>query len=223
MPASAIFGPELFTFLRQLKRNNNRDWFARNKERYRSVIVEPAMTFISGFAPHLEQLSLHFVADARPTRGSLFRIYRDTRFSPDGAPFKTHVGIHFCHEKGKDVHAPLFYFHLEPEGCFVGAGVWHADTPALTKIRSAIVREPEAWSQARRKLELEGDSLSRPPKGFDANHPWVEDLKRKDYIASVELSEEQVCSASLMRDFRAACRKLSPLVAFTTRALGLKY
>jgi len=223
MPASAIFSPEVFTFLRQLKRNNNRDWFARNKERYRSVIVEPALTFISGFAPHLEKLSPHFVADARPTRGSLFRIYRDTRFSPDGAPYKTHVGISFRHEKGKDVHAPLFYFHMEPGGCFVGGGVWHPETPTLTRIRSAIAGEPKAWSRARQKLELAGDSLTRPPKGFDADHPCMEDLKRKDYIALVSLSEEQVCSAALMRDFSAACRKLSPLVEFTTRALGLKY
>jgi len=223
MPATAIFSPEVFTFLRQLKRNNNRDWFARNKERYHSVIVGPAMTFISGFAPHLEKLSPHFVADARPTRGSLFRIYRDTRFSPDGAPYKSHVGISFRHEKGKDVHAPLFYFHMEPGGCFVGGGVWHPETPTLTRIRSAIVGEPKAWSRARGKLELAGDSLTRPPKGFDAGHPCIEDLKRKDYIALVALSEAQVCSATLMRDFSAACRKLSPLVEFTARALGLKY
>lgn len=223
MPASAIFSPELFTFLRQLKRHNNREWFARNKERYRAVVVSPAMIFISGYAPHLEQLSPHFVADARPTRGSLFRIYRDTRFALDAAPFKTHVGIHFRHEEGKDVHAPLFYLHLEPENCFVAAGVWHADNSTLTRIRTAIVRDSASWSRAKRRLELEGDSLTRPPKGFDAQHPLVEDLKRKDFIASFELREEQVCSPLLMRDFRAACRKLSPLVEFTTRALGLKY
>jgi uncharacterized protein (TIGR02453 family) len=223
MPASAIFSPELFVFLRQLKRNNNREWFAKNKERYRAVVVEPAMTFISGYAPHLAELSPHFVADARPTRGSLFRIYRDTRFSPDAAPFKTHVGIHFRHQKGKDVHAPLFYLHLEPEGSFVAAGVWHPDTPTLTRIRTAIVRESDAWSRARRRLELEGDSLTRPPKGFDPEHPLVEDLKRKDFIAGFDLSEEQICSERLMRDFRAACKKLAPLVEFTTRALGLKY
>jgi uncharacterized protein (TIGR02453 family) len=223
MPDGPIFAPELFVFLRQLKRNNNREWFARNKERYRAVVVSPAITFISGFAPHLAQLSPHFVADARPTRGSLFRIYRDTRFSPDAAPFKTHVGIHFRHAEGKDVHAPLFYLHLEPGNCFVAAGVWHADNATLTKIRTAIVRQSQAWSRASGKLELEGDSLTRPPKGFDAEHPLIEDLKRKDYIAGFDLTEQQICSPLLMRDFRAACRKLAPLVEFTTRALGLKY
>ena len=125
MPETAIFSPELFNFLRQLKRHNDREWFAKNKARYQQLAVEPAMQFISGFALHLAKLSSHFVADARPTRGSLFRVYRDTRFSPDGLPFKTHVGIRFSHESGKDAHAPVFYLHIEPDGCFVAAGVWH--------------------------------------------------------------------------------------------------
>jgi uncharacterized protein (TIGR02453 family) len=223
MPESAIFSPELFAFLRQLKRNNNRDWFTRNKHRYQQAGVEPALRFIGEFAPHLEKLSPHFVADARPTRGSLFRIYRDTRFSPDGLPYKTHVGIHFKHEKGKDVHAPVFYLHLEPDNCFAAAGVWHPDNVALTRIRTAIVRESEAWARVARRMELEGDSLSRAPKGFDPRHPFVEDLKRKDFIASVAFTEEQVCAPALLRDFRSACRSMAPLVEFTAKALGLKF
>jgi uncharacterized protein (TIGR02453 family) len=220
---TANFSADLFQFLRQLKRHNNREWFASNKARYQQIAVEPAMVFISSFAPHLDKLSLHFVADARPTRGSLFRIYRDTRFSPDGLPFKTHVGIRFSHESGKDAHAPVFYLHLEPEGCFAAAGVWHPDNHALTKIRTAIVSNPEQWKKATRKLELEGESLTRPPRGFDPTHPFLEDLKRKDFVTSIVLTEEQVCSPKFMRDFTAACRTMKPLVEFTTKALGLKF
>lgn len=223
MPDNSFFQPEIFEFLRQLKRHNNREWFAKNKERYQQVAAEPAMQFISGFAPHLARLSGHFLADARPTRGSLFRIYRDTRFSTDKIPYKTHIGIHFSHEKGKDAHAPLFYLHLEPEGCFAAAGVWHPDNRALTKIRTAIVNQPEQWKKAVRKLELEGESLSRPPKGFCAEHPLIEDLKRKEFVTSVALTEEQVCGPKLMTEFTAACRAMSPLVEFTTKALGLKF
>jgi uncharacterized protein (TIGR02453 family) len=219
----AIFSPTLFEFLRQLKRNNNREWFALNKTRYQQIVVDPAMQFISGFAPHLEKLSPHFVADARPTRGSLFRIYRDTRFSPDGLPFKTHVGIRFSHESGKDAHAPVFYLHLEPKGCFAAAGVWHPDNHSLTKIRTAIVGETEQWRKVTSKLELEGESLTRPPKGFCSDHPFLIDLKRKDFVASVALTEEQVYSPKLMREFTAACRTMRPLVEFTTKALGLKF
>ncbi len=223
MADTAFFSPEVFVFLRQLKRHNDREWFAKNKARYQTSIVEPALSFISGFAPYLGRISPHFVADARPTRGSLFRIYRDTRFSPDGRPFKTHVGIHFSHASGKDAHAPVFYLHLEPDSCFVAAGIWHPDNRALTRVRTAIAHDMEQWAKVRKKLILEGDKLSRPPRGFDASHPFIDDLKMKDFVTSVPLSEEQICSAKLMRDFVSSCRKMSPLVEFTTKALGLKF
>jgi len=222
MPDTAIFGPELFNFLRQLKRHNNREWFARNKQRYEESVRDPALLFISSFGPHLHKLSAHFVADPRPTRGSLFRIYRDTRFSHDKRPFKTHVGIHFSHASGKDAHAPVFYLHLEPDNPFAAAGVWHPDASALTKIRTAIVAESGQWAKVRRKVELEGDSLKRPPRGFDPQHPFIEDLKRKDFVASVALTEARICSPKFLQDFAAACRTMLPLVEFTTRALGLE-
>jgi uncharacterized protein (TIGR02453 family) len=164
MADTAFFSPDVFVFLRQLKRNNDREWFAKNKARYESSIVEPALSFIGSFAPQLEKISPFFVADARPTRGSLFRIYRDTRFSPDKRPFKTHVGIHFSHASGKDAHAPVFYLHLEPDNCFTAAGIWHPDNRVLTGVRTAIAREAEQWAKVRKKLTLEGDRLSRQPR-----------------------------------------------------------
>ena len=90
-------------------------------------------------------------------------------------------------------------------------------------MRTAIARDTEQWAKIRKKLTLEGDRLSRPPRGFDGNHPFIDDLKMKDFVASVALSEEQICSAKLMRDFVSACREMSPLVEFTTKALGLKF
>jgi uncharacterized protein (TIGR02453 family) len=222
MPDTAFFRSDLFDFLRQLKRHNNRSWFARNKQRYEEAARDPALLFIESFGPHLRRLGPHFVADVRPTRGSLFRIYRDIRFSSDKRPFKTHVGIHFSHASGKDAHAPVFYLHLEPNNCFAAAGVWHPDSKALTKIRMAIAAEPGRWGKARRNLELEGDSLRRPPRGFDPNHCFIEDIKRKDFVASVGFSEAQVCGLKFMRDFFAACREMLPLVLFTTRSLGLE-
>jgi uncharacterized protein (TIGR02453 family) len=222
MPDTAYFCSGLFEYLRQLKRHNNREWFAKNKQRYEETVRDPALMFIGSFGPLLGELSPHFIADPRPARGSLFRIYRDTRFSPDKRPFKTHVGIHFSHAGGKDAHAPVFYLHLEPDNCFAAAGVWHPDSSALTKIRLAIVAEPKQWAKVRRKLELEGDSLKRPPRGFDPNHQFIEDIKRKDFIASVEFTEARVCGLKFMKEFAAACRTMLPLVEFTTKALGLK-
>ena len=222
MPNDAFFRPDLFEFLRQLNRHNDRVWFARNKARYVEVAQDPALLYIASFGPHLRKLCPHFVADPRPARGSLFRIYRDTRFSPDKRPFKTHVGIHFSHASGKDAHAPVFYLHLEPDTCFAVAVVWHPDSSALTRIRMAIVAEPVQWAKVRRRLELEGESLVRPPRGFGPNHRFIEDLKRKDFVASVGLTEAKVCGPGIVREFAAACRTMLPLVEFTTWALGLQ-
>ena len=222
--SEVYFTDELFGFLKQLRRHNKREWFQANKPRYEEVVRNPCLRFIADVAAPLRGVSPWLVADPHPTRGSLFRIYRDTRFSPDKRPYKTHVGMSFPHRGTKQkVHLPGFYLHLEPEGCFAAAGCWHPDNPTVTRIRSAIVARPEAWKKAVRNLELEGGSLSRPPRGYPCDHPLVEDLKRKDFLASVELSEAQVCRPRFMAEFLAACRKLSPLVGFVSEALGLPY
>ena len=87
----------------------------------------------------------------------------------------------------------------------------------------AIVRDAEQWAKVRKRLALEGDRLSRPPRGFDPNHSFIDDLRMKDFVASVALTEEQVCGGKLMRDFASACKKMSPLVEFTTKALELEF
>lgn len=223
MPDTSYFTPETFVFLKQLKRNNNREWFAKNKARYEECVMKPALGFIAAFAPHLEKISPHLVADARPTRGSLFRIYRDTRFSHDKRPYKTQVGMHFFHDKGKDAHAPGFYLHIEPGQCFAGGGIWHPDNAALTKIRTAIVRQPEEWAKCRGKLSAMADKLKKPPRGFPPDHRFIEDLKLKSFIGSVQLEDEDVCGSHFLREFTAECKKMAPLVEFTAKALGLKF
>ena len=85
------------------------------------------------------------------------------------------------------------------------------------------MREPEQWAAIRKKLVLEGDSLARPPRGFDCGHRFIDDLKMKNFVTSIAFSEEEVCGQRFLRDFAAACRKMSPLVEFTTRALCQKY
>jgi uncharacterized protein (TIGR02453 family) len=221
--SDTFFTPELFVFLKQLKRNNDREWFAKNKSRYEECAVKPALAFISAFAPNLEEISPHLVADARTSRGSLFRIYRDTRFSHDKRPFKTQVGIHFFHAKGKDAHAPGFYLHIEPGQCFAAAGIWHPDNAALTKIRAAIINQSEDWANVRGRLSPDAEKLKKPPRGFPADHPHVEDLKLKSYVASVSFSDERICGNRFLREFTTECRKMAPLVEFTTKALGYKF
>jgi uncharacterized protein (TIGR02453 family) len=228
--AARSFGPELFRFLRDLKANNTREWFAENKERYEDAVRGPALDFVSDFAPRLEEISPHFIADPRPSGGSLFRIHRDTRFSRDKSPYKTHTGIQFRHELGRDAHAPGFYLHLEPKAVFAGAGVWHPDGTALAAIRDAIVADPDGWRSAtsgqrafRRELTLGGDSLKRAPAGYDPEHPLVEDLKRKDFVCYRTLEEREVCSAGFAEQLAGVYRAASPLVRFLCSALDVPF
>ena len=227
--ATRSFGPELFRFLRDLKANNDRMWFAENKERHEDAVRGPALDFVADVAPYLERVSPHFVADPRPSGGSLFRIHRDTRFAKDKSPYKTYVGIQFRHELGKDAHAPGFYLHLEPKAVFVGAGIWHPDQATLARIREAIADDPEAWRRAtdgksfRGSFRLAGESLKRAPAGFDPAHPLIEDLKRKDFICVASLTEKDVCAPGFVEDFAGTCRNASPLVRFLCATLDVPY
>src|SRR4051794_11111881 len=148
---TASFDPELFDFLRDLAKHNDRAWFNANKARYEGHVLEPALAFIEDFGYRLESISPHFRADTRKTGGSLFRIYRDTRFAKDKTPYKTNTGMHFRHKAAKDAHAPGFYLHLAPGQVFGGGGIWHPDTKTATKIRQAIVDDPERWRAATRE------------------------------------------------------------------------
>ncbi len=218
------FNSEFFDFLKQLKRNNRREWFAKNKSRFEAVVRDPCLRFITEAAEPLHGISAQIVADPRPNGGSLFRIYRDIRFSENKRPYKTHIGIQFRHAaEKKDVHAPGFYFHMEPGQYFLAGGSWRPESKQLNSIRQAIIAKPGRWTKAASKLTLDGAVLSRPPRGFAADHPLIEDLKRKDFIGLVEFSEAQVCGPKFMKDFTKACQQISPLVEFLSQALGFRY
>jgi uncharacterized protein (TIGR02453 family) len=220
------FGPELFAFLAELREHNDRDWFAANKERYEAHVLEPALAFIEDFGYRLQDISPHFRADPRRSGGSLFRIYRDTRFAKDKSPYKTNTGMYFRHARGKDVHAPGYYLHLAPGEVFGGGGIWHPDTKALTAIRQAIVDDPERWSRAKRLgdgLELGGDALKRVPSGFDKDHPHAEDLKRKDFFASIRLGEDEATAPGFLDRYTRVCESAAPLMRFLCGALDVAY
>jgi uncharacterized protein (TIGR02453 family) len=224
MPAQH-FTPKLFAFLRELTAHNDRDWFAANKERYERDVRTPALRFIDDFAAPLAKLAPHLVANPRPSGGSLFRIHRDTRFSRDKSPYKTHVGIHFFHEAAKAAASvPGFYLHLQPGESFVAAGIWHPDPPSLARVREAIANGSAEWKALRKaKLPIEGGSLKRPPRGFAADHPFIDDLKRTDFVTSVRLADRDVCKPGFIGDFAKSCRTMVPLVRFVSRAMDLPW
>ena len=171
------FTPDLFAFLRELAVNNDREWFAANKTRYVADVQEPALAFIEDVGVRLPEVSGHFVADARTVGGSLFRIYRDTRFSKDKTPYKTQVGIQFRHERAKDAHAPGFYLHLEPGSVFMACGTWHPDGDTLRAIRTAIAADADRWRAIvadeafAARFRLGGETLKRAPAGFNPGSP----------------------------------------------------
>jgi uncharacterized protein (TIGR02453 family) len=219
----AYFTPELFRFLTRLKRNNHREWFLAHKDDFEEHVRQPALRFIADFAGPLYDITPHLIADPRPSRGSLFRIYRDTRFAADKRPYKTNVAMRFSH-RGKDVHSPGFYLHLEPGGCFAASGLWHPEPETLLRVRNAIVERPKEWRGVRKLLNWnDASKLSRPPRGFPCDHEFVEDLKLRDLGTAIELADAQVCSPRFIATYSAACRKMSPLAVFLSNALGLKF
>jgi len=227
--AAPHFTPAFFEFFEELARNNNREWFQRNKQRYESRVRDPTLAFIADLAPHLRKLSKYYVPDPRPSGGSMFRIYRNLRFSRDKTPYKTNAAAAIHHSDTRGWPSPAFYISLSTGEIFGGVGIWHPDADTLRKIRDAIVARPTAWRRAledrefTRQLELMGESLSRPPKGYDPQHPLIEDLKRKDFVAGRDFTRKQACSPRFVESFAGACAAAAPFVRFLTEAVGLKW
>ena len=225
-----MFTKQTLNFLVDVSLNNNREWFDANRQRYETEVREPAFAFIRAVEPHLHAVSPRFTAVAKKSGGSLMRIFRDTRFSKDKRPYKTNVGIQFRHEDGKDVHAPGYYIHLDPdEGCFMGAGLWGPDSTTLRAIRTAIVDQPDVYVAARddkafrKRFEVSdhGESLKTAPRGFPKDHPLVDDLRMKHHIATANLDPD----TELFGD--AGVRTVSKLISssagymrFLTNATG---
>lgn len=227
--ADRRFTPETFAFLSALAANNKREWFEAHKQDYEAAVRTPALAFIDAMAGELAMLSPHFPAVAKKVGGSLLRIHRDTRFAKDKRPYKTNIGIHFRHAVGKDVHAPGYYIHIEPGECFAGVGIWRPDADALVKIRDAITANGKAWRAVRddkafrKNFTLGGEVLARPPRGYAKDHPLIDDLKRKDFIAVAAFDEESVASKRFPADVVEYFNQATPYMRFLCKALELRF
>ena len=159
----------------------------------------------------------------------MFRIYRDTRFANDKTPYKTWLGARLFHERARQVHAPLFYLHIEPGRCFAGGGLWHPEGPDLRRIRDFLVDNPATWKKAvrstafRKRFALGGESLTRPPSGYDPGHELIEDIKRKDFVASLEISDADAMSPRLRPLLVEAFKGVAPMVDYRCAALELEF
>ena len=223
------FPAQTLPFLDELARHNERAWFDQHKHRYEAHVREPALAFIEEMAPRLKKLSDQFSAIAKKSGGSLMRVYRDTRFSKDKSPYKTNIGIQFRHRLGKDIHAPGFYLHIAPGDCFLAAGIWHPEPKTLARIRAFITDNPAAWQSAltykpfQKHFRLSGESLMRPPKGIAPDHPLIEDLKRKDFIAVRAFDPAAIQSPEFTAFVAGGFKQTVPLVRYLCTAVEVNF
>lgn len=226
------FTPSALRFLKQLKRHNEREWFVARKDEFQALLLEPMKLFVeemdvrlAGFAPEIQG----------SPKTSIFRIYRDVRFSSDKSPYKTHLACWFAHRRGArgvgtETHGAGagYYFHLEPGASLVAGGIWMPARPSLLRLRETVAREPAALRrvvQARPfrarfgTLNDEG-TLTRVPRGFAPDHPAADLLRRVSFTASAPLTDAEVTSARLPALVERDFRRLLPLVRWANDALG---
>ncbi len=228
-PRYARFEPGTLKFLEQLAANNNREWFKENKSRYEEQVLDVALRFIQSMQDPLHEIAPHFVAQATRIGGSLMRVYRDTRFSKNKLPYKTNIGIQFRHENAKNVHSPGYYVHIDPDQVFLGAGMWRPESDPLRSIRERIAAKPQEWKRAvgdgafRRHFELGGESLTRPPRGFDKDHELIDDIKRKSFIAVKDMDRDDCLTPQFQRHVETAFRAAEPYMRFLCKAVGVPF
>jgi len=225
-----MFEASFLKFFKSLARNNNRDWFNEHKPQYKEKVVEPLGLFISEMAPRLNKISKEFNADPRPNGGSMFRIYRDVRFSKDKSPYKLHAACQFRHKIGKDAHAPGFYVHIAPDEVIFGGGIWMPPNPVLNKIRDTIVDNPQEWQRIRSNKSINklcdgvrGDGLKRPPKGYDPEHQHLEDLKRKSFFAMRHEKPDIIFEKNFVDEVEATFKAAKPLMKYICFAMDIPF
>lgn len=218
-----------FQFLDELAEHNQRDWFAENKLRYQSDVLAPSLDLVARLRGPLAPVAPFLLADPRRSGGSVLRIYRDTRFSADKTPYKTHVGIQLRHQAGKDIHAPSIYIQIDPQQSLVAAGCFRPAPPALSAIRQAIDLRPSTWKRARdhrpmrAQAEFWGESLKTAPRDYPRDHPLIEDLKRKDFLVTFDLTRDQALSDDLVAIVIERIKLSRPYMRFLCEALSVPY
>ncbi|MDH5354626.1 MAG: DUF2461 domain-containing protein [Gammaproteobacteria bacterium] len=225
-----MFTTKFLEFFKALAKNNNRQWFNEHKADYQQSVVHPMLDFIEAMAPRLKKISPHFIADARPRGGSLFRIYRDMRFSKDKIPYKLHAACQFRHELGKDAHTAGFYVHLSQEEAVFGGGIWLPPNEELFKIRNTIVDNPNEWNRIKTNPKvkdlfggIQGDGLKRPPRGFDPEHQHIEDLKRKSFFLMRNEKPDIILGDGFIDEVEATFKAAKPLMEYICYAQDVRF
>jgi uncharacterized protein (TIGR02453 family) len=226
----AGFEPAALQFLADLAENNDRSWFKPRKDDYEALVRQPMESLCVALAEQFEELRLPLEAD--PKR-SPFRIYRDVRFSKDKSPYKTAIGAGFpwIDSRGDELRprgAVSGYFHLEPGNIYFGGGMWRPERARLAAFREKLDRDPSAVFRAIEDDRFRsvfgsvtGDSLTRNPKGFPAQHPYGDLLRLKDVVFSRPLSDKDAFSAELPGIIAADLNAARPVFLFLDKLAGV--
>jgi uncharacterized protein (TIGR02453 family) len=221
--AFAGFPPEMPRFFRSLKRNNRREWFQPRKHLFEQHIKFPMLELVAAINTELAKFAPEYVTEPK---SAIFRIYRDTRFSADKTPYKTHIAASFSRRGGERLGTGGFYFSVSNEGIEVAAGIWHPEREVTLAVRNHIADTHAELSRIladkkSRRLtgELKGDALTRAPKGFDPAHPAAELIKMKDWILDVTLEANLATTPQLQGAIVDRLRAMTPLLVYLNRPL----
>lgn len=224
-PPFAGFTPETFSFLRRLKRNNNRPWFARHKAEYEELVRFPMECLIASLRPRMMDAAPGF--EFHP-RKSIFRVYRDTRFSNDKTPYKTNIAANFKALGPKSpTGAPGLYVGVELDEIFIGGGIYMPDSAQLKSIRSYIAARPGELTEVledtsfRKVLgEILGDRLQKAPLGYPKDHPMIDQLRLKQFYVGVELDPKECLKPRFLETVVRVFTASMPFMRWLQKATG---
>jgi uncharacterized protein (TIGR02453 family) len=217
------FTPRTLSFLRSVKRHNDREWFRARRDNYERVVRAPMAAVVERLAMDFQAFAPELIASPKH---SLYRIYRDTRFSADKRPLKTHAAASFPHRRLPRHQGAGLYFEVATEWVWIGGGMWAPEPPLLLRVRTHIVDTwPELETTIRRRSfrqrlgDLRGDKLTRVPRGFSAGHPAAERLKHYRFIAGREFPAAFAHDRAFYPTLVATFKALMPLVRFLNEPL----
>jgi uncharacterized protein (TIGR02453 family) len=214
--AAAHLRPEGLKFLKGLEKNNDREWFNQRKAVYEAELKEPMLAIIR----KVTDAMMEFAPDhVRPAEKSLFRIYRDTRFSNNKLPYKTHVAAWWSHTGMDKTSGAGYYFQVSPKGVVIAAGAYMPEKEQLAAIRHWMLDNHLAFRKLLNRpavkktfSEFEGEALSRPPKGFQPDHPAMDLIKYKQWGLSTTLPAETALATTFSKTLTKHFMLLKPIV-----------
>ncbi len=212
--------PSVFDFLKQLSKNNNRDWFNKNKAKYIA-----AHEIVIAFADELlMEMQKHDKIEEQTGKKTLFRIYKDTRFSKDKTPYKKNFSGGFT-RSGKSLRGG-YYFHLEPGNSFAGVGFWGPESDDIKRIRQDIDLNYKAWKKllANKTIvktfgKMDGEKVSSAPRGYSKDHPAIELLKYKQYLFGKDFTDKQVMSPGFAKELSKTFKAIRPFFDYMSEVL----